>query len=912
MVNSGASFMLTVGTVVDRYTIQDVLGTGGMALVYKAVHNELQSTHAIKILRVPSATVRERLLKEGRVQAKLSHPNIVGVTDVLNVGGALGLVMEFVDGPSLDQLLRREHLSIEQIDHLAAGVIRGVAAAHRFGTVHRDLKPANIMLAIRDGALIPKITDFGLVKILNTETDGQLSRTGFGMGTPSYMAPEQIENAKGVDERADVFSLGAVLYEMVCGKRAFHGDSMLAILRKIDDGLYMPLRQLRPELPNRIEDAVDGALIRDRDQRIPNCDSLLQVWQGDEQERLTVSSQPWSKEHLKRARNIAKMATEEERSKATYEALSLMGTTTAAITPPTELKTTEPNIPHRPFPTWGLAVLVMALIFVSTIAVVIQYKNAQDTGTEVEGTARKKARFKKLTFSEDVELYPTLSPDGRQVVYVDDQRHIQLLRLGGSKPLDLTGPEGGLTTQPAFSPKGESIAYVRTDAPNRGIWIMGATGESPRRLLNGGFHPAWSPDGKSIAFCTANVYNPLVRGKSGQLYVVDVASKGMTLASEEDAVQPTWSPGGTRIAFWRFASGDRELWTVRPDGTEAVRVETGAKTHWSPVWTEEGLLYLSDDDGITDAWRVVVDEETGAVVQAPEAITSGVAQAVWHLHATQDAQRMVYVTLTTRSRIIQFSFDAESKRMPGSGKEITRGRHFERPDFSPDGRRLAFMSFGEQEDLFIVRTDGTGLRQITNDVHRDRSPRWSHDGKRIAFFSNRDGTYGIYSINPDGGDLVKHSPEGEYVNPVWSPDGKQIIGHSNRIPWLIDLKDPESPELLSERQITMHSWSPNGRYLAGWIDGQGVYRLDVKTGRLTKLTDFPALPRWLSDSRRLLLATNTELGLFDPDGEPQWTDLLTMVEPDSIAGLALSSDNKEIVLGVTSREGDLWALMVKD
>ena len=321
---------------------------------------------------------------------------------------------------------------------------------------------------------------------------------------------------------------------------------------------------------------------------------------------------------------------------------------------------------------------------------------------------------------------------------------------------------------------------------------------------------------------------------------------------------------------------------------------------------------MSDVDGITDAWRVVVDEVTGAVIKPPEAITSGVAQAIWHLHATQDAQRMVYVTLTTRSRIIQFSFDTETGQMRGSGREITKGRHFERPDFSPDGRQLAFMSFGEQEDLFVVRTDGTGLRQITNDVHRDRSPRWSNDGERIAFFSNREGTYGVYSVSPDGSGLLKHSPEGEYVNPVWSPDRKHLVGHSNRIPWLIDIDNPESPELLSERQITMHSWSPDGKYLAGWIDGQGVYKLDIETGRLTKLTDFAALPRWLSDSRRLLLATNSKLGLYDPDRDPNWTELLTMVEPDSLAGLAVSGDDSEIVVGVTSREGDLWALMVED
>jgi hypothetical protein len=189
--------------------------------------------------------------------------------------------MEFVGGPSLFDLISRTRLTLEQADHLARDILRGVSAAHSRGMVHRDLKPANILIAPGAAGPVAKVADFGLAKALERDSLGSgQTRTGETMGTPSYMAPEQVNDSKDVDARADIFALGAILYEMVSGELAFPGSSLLQIFNAIHDGRYRPLKELVPDLPERMASAIDGALTTDRDQRIPDCPTLLAVWEG--------------------------------------------------------------------------------------------------------------------------------------------------------------------------------------------------------------------------------------------------------------------------------------------------------------------------------------------------------------------------------------------------------------------------------------------------------------------------------------------------------------------------------------------------------------------------------------------------------------------------------------------------------
>lgn len=274
---------LAVGTQVDRYVIEGVLGEGGMAVVYRARHAQLGSAHAIKVLTIPSKAIRERLLMEGRVQANIRSRNVVPVTDIVDVDGAPGLVMELVDGPSLAELLLTcGRLPIEQVDELARGILAGAAAAHRAGLIHRDLKPGNILLARTDEGLVPKITDFGLAKVLDAVEDADLhhTRSSATLGSPRYMSPEQIRSAKGVDPRSDVFSLGAILYELVTGSPAFEGRDLMEIFTAITEGRYRPVRELAPDAPDRAVAAIEAALQVSPDARPQDVEALASLWRG--------------------------------------------------------------------------------------------------------------------------------------------------------------------------------------------------------------------------------------------------------------------------------------------------------------------------------------------------------------------------------------------------------------------------------------------------------------------------------------------------------------------------------------------------------------------------------------------------------------------------------------------------------
>jgi serine/threonine protein kinase len=279
--------MLEPGYTAERYAVEAVIGRGGMAVVYRVRHATLGTHHAMKVLSLGGPGVRERLMQEGRLQGQLRHPNIVAVTDVLEVGGNPALVLELVDGPTLDGWLDQDPTPpIAIAEAMFRAVVGAVHAAHQRGLVHRDLKPGNVLLAPSAGApggYVPKVTDFGLAKALADEGSSlQRTRSGVTMGTPAYMAPEQIRDARSVDQRADIFALGAILYELVCGAPAFAGADVLSILNAVATGAFQPPRAVIPAIPARFDACIRGCLAVERDARIPDCATLLHVLDGGE------------------------------------------------------------------------------------------------------------------------------------------------------------------------------------------------------------------------------------------------------------------------------------------------------------------------------------------------------------------------------------------------------------------------------------------------------------------------------------------------------------------------------------------------------------------------------------------------------------------------------------------------------
>ena len=273
--------MLSPGDIVDRYHVEEEIGRGGMAVVYRVRHTTLGSTHALKVLFVQSPGLRERAVQEGRLQAGIRHPNVVAVTDVVTVGGAPGLIMDYVAGPNLEEWLANRVLPIDQAISLFRDILLGVAAAHERGYVHRDLKPSNVLVATRDGRIVPEITDFGIAKVIDDELGGvHATRSNVSMGTPSYMAPEQIRDARSVDARADVFSLGCILYRMLCGRPPFVGDDVLTIMSATAAGNYPNPRELRADIPDNLVDLINRSLTPQPADRLRSCAELLVMLDG--------------------------------------------------------------------------------------------------------------------------------------------------------------------------------------------------------------------------------------------------------------------------------------------------------------------------------------------------------------------------------------------------------------------------------------------------------------------------------------------------------------------------------------------------------------------------------------------------------------------------------------------------------
>jgi len=270
-----------VGEVIGQYEVLRTLGEGGIARVYLVKHRKLGTRHALKILHYRSDVMAKRLLQEGRIQAQLRHPNIVAVTDVIEADGQVGLLMEYVDGATLgDVLADGVPMAPKDALPLFAQLLAGVGEAHRQGVLHRDLKPGNVLLHTEGDRLVAKIADFGIAKVAADVAGGvggaeRLTRTGMSMGTPGYMAPEQLVDAARADSRADVFALGVILYEMLSGRSPFLRDDMMTTMTATSRGEHVGLATMVPSLPAGLVAAVERALAVRPDDRFATCEEML-------------------------------------------------------------------------------------------------------------------------------------------------------------------------------------------------------------------------------------------------------------------------------------------------------------------------------------------------------------------------------------------------------------------------------------------------------------------------------------------------------------------------------------------------------------------------------------------------------------------------------------------------------------
>jgi Tol biopolymer transport system component len=870
------------GRTIAHYEILERLGEGGMGVVYKAKDTHLDRFVAIKVLppeKVADPERKRRFVQEAKAASALNHPNIVTIHDIDQTDGIDFISMEYVAGKTLDRLIPRHGMRLNEALECSVQIADALARAHSAGIIHRDLKPSNIMV---DEHGVVKVLDFGLAKLTELTSPGEDASTrtmkpvteeGKIVGTVAYMSPEQAES-KIVDTRSDIFSFGSLLYELMSGRRAFSGASKISTLAAIVHEEPKPLEGA----PAELEKLVARCLKKNPQRRIQHMDDV----------------------------KLELEALKEE---------SDSGRLTAALV--------QARPARRRFPE--LAV-VAGLLLVAGAVVTWWVKQPK--------AAERQATFTQLTDQPGQELYPSLSPDGKSLVYASrasGKWDIYLQRVGGKNPINLTKSSPSDDTQPSFSPDGEEIAF-RSERGGGGIFVMGATGESVRRLTDFGYEPAWSPDGKEIIFATEGVVNPEVRFITSELWSVNVLSsdkRQVTKAGDDaDAVQPHWSPHGHRIAFWANRGGHRDIWTVSADGKQPIPVTSDVYLNWSPVWSPDGnhLYFSSNRGGSMNLWRVGIDEKSGHVLGKPEPITTPSAYS-GPLSISRDERRIAYVQQALAGNLQKVGFDPSTEKVVGQPAWITRSsRYASHGDLSPDGEWLAFFESGKQEDIFVIKTDGTEQRQLTNDIHRNRSPRWSPDGKRIAFYSNRSGRYEVWTIAPDGSGLqqLTYTSGGRAVYPVWSPDGARlayrVVGGASFIVETGKRWKEQSPKPLpsfGEATVWFEawSWSPDGRRLAGHLclasglkSGLVIYSLESQ--KFERLTDFGLGPVWLKDNRRLLFVRQEKLYLVDSQSK-KTHEVLSVAPHNLDEKLALSQDNHMIYFSLSQTEADIWLMSLE-
>ncbi|MBI2188922.1 MAG: protein kinase [Acidobacteria bacterium] len=814
---------LASGTRLGPYEIQSALGAGGMGEVYRARDTRLDRTVAVKVLPAHVATdphLKQRFEAEAKTLAALSHPHICPVYDVGQQDGVDFLVMEYLEGETLAQLLTKGALPLAQALKYAVEIADALDKAHKAGIVHRDLKPGNIMLT-KSGT---KLLDFGLAKLhvspvsalsaLPTQ-DSPVTMPGTILGTLQYMAPEQLEGHEA-DARTDIFAFGAVVYEMVTGRRAFEGKSQASLIGAIMNSEPAPLAKLQPTSPPPLERLIKTCLIKDPDER----------WQSAKDIRRELE---W-----------------------------IVGgdTKVGAVTP----------MASAPRPVaWRRAMPWVAGIAAASVLTGIAVWNL--TRPE-SGSSPTVSRFV-ITPPESAPLTNLggrnviISPDGRRIVYVgEDAKRGRVLFVRDTDALEVRAVPGTENaTDPFFSPDGAWIGFERGTA----LVKVAASGGPPVEIVDTGagiLGSAWGVD------------DTVIFAKDDGLYRVSAGGGGSVerLTPEAEASQgyisPRVLPGGKAVVFYLRKGSD---WTS--DRLAVLSLEAGEQRILiggaAPLYASSGhLVFVRGTTLMAVPFDLERLEVTGDPVALLEGITrTGASTAQYWL---SENGTLVYRPGTGAAGGRTLAWVG---RDGGEEALAVEGRDYASPRVSPDGQRVAVWA---AQDIWIYNLARGTTTRLTFDPATDAWPLWTPDGERVVFASNRSGNYDLYSRRADGTgpeERLTTGPQYEFPE-SWGNGGRDLVFLECRAASagpcdvsVLSMAGERQTKVLLQTEFNegSASVSPDGRWLAYDSNESGQPEIyvrpfpDVERGRWQVSTGGGTEPLWGPKGNELFYRTPTSL-----------------------------------------------------
>jgi serine/threonine-protein kinase len=874
----------------DRYAIQRELGAGGMATVYLAEDLKHHRKVALKVLRPDLAATLgpERFIREITVAANLQHPHVLPLYDSGEAGGFLFYVMPYVDGPSLRQKLIREGpLPITDAVRILRDVADALAYAHQRGLVHRDIKPENVMQSGRHAL----VTDFGVAKAVSEATGYQrLTTAGVALGTPAYMAPEQAVGDPHTDHRADIYAFGALAYELLTGRPPFVEPTVQAVLAAHVTAEPEPVSLHRASVPPVLAALVMRCLEKKPADRYQTADELVPQ-------------------------------------------LEMLLTPSGGITP-TDTRPVQAVRRSRGVPTGAAALGVVALIGLAAALFWPRAETPLTFGQTVQ-----------VTLEPGLEMYPSLSPDGRTVAYVAGpfgSQRVFVKSVTGGTAVQVTREPQGDHVLPRWSPDGSQIVFHA----NASIYVVPALGGTPRLVASNTdtarrAYATWSPAGDEIAY----VEGTLAVRQMARLYRRRLDGGEPRLITQDIEIHsPTWSPDGKWIAYvsgnLQYAYGGALLGNLGPSALFVVATEGGAPIqltdrrhlYTSPTWMPDGrsLLVVSSRDGGRDVYRVRLDRR-GRAAGDPERLTTGLGAGTIAL--SPDGTQLGYTAFSNSANVWAVSIPASGSVSVRSAVPITSGsQHIEGLSVTPDGAWLAFDSDRSgNADIWKVSLAGGDPVQLTTDPRDDFIPAWSRDGRQVVFHSWRNGNRDVYVIGADGlGEQQVTSDSSHDFYSDWSPDGQRIAFHSNRTAppqiWVVERSGAGwgEPRQVTTTGGTDARWSPDGRTIV-YVGERGVGLLDLETGRETTLvgrlptpvdSGGPVAAAWAPDGASVYVKARSVEGRASfwqvpvAGGAPRL--LVRFDDPDRPSGRQeFATDGRRLFFTIDARESDVWVMAIQ-